>query len=429
MTGLHNGMRVAVVGQGAREHAMVWKLAQSAWKPVLYALPGNPGMEALATTVAIQVTDIEGIVSFAKEAAIELVVIGPEQPLALGLVDALKDAGILAFGPSRRAAELEASKGFAKQLMKEAGVPTARFEVFEDVASALAFARTLTPPLVIKADGLAAGKGVVIAASLEEAEATLHDMLEGNRFGASGHRVVIEEFLRGEEVSCMYFVDAHNAVPMLPARDFKRVGDGDTGPNTGGMGAFAPVPSVMAGGVIEQVTNNIVHPTLRQLRKAGVVYRGVLYVGLMMTDAGPSVIEFNARFGDPETEVVLPLLDSDFLTIVHAVATDTLTSDMVAWKREAAVCGVLAGAGYPARSDAGTPISIAADAMTEATVLFHAGTKRESGQLVTAGGRVFALTAVAEAIPAAIETLYRTVPNVEFEGMTFRRDIGHNWQR
>jgi len=419
--------RIAVVGQGAREHAIVWKLAQSPRRPELFALPGNPGMEGLATCVATALRDLDAIVQFARDEQIDLVVVGPEQPLADGLVDRLAAAGIPAFGPLKAAAQLEASKAFSKRLMQEAGVPTARFATFTDVEQALSYLRTQPVPVVVKADGLAAGKGVVVAQTLADAEAAVRDMLEGNRFGTSGHRVVIEEYMQGEEVSCMYFVDAHTVVPMIPARDFKRLRDGDEGPNTGGMGAFAPVPAVTSD-VIECVTKSIVAPAVRQLAAQGITYRGVLYAGLMLTDEGPKVVEFNARFGDPETEVVLPLLASDLFDIMWAVAHDELRPELVAWRDAASVCVVLAGAEYPAKSDVGTPISLPGELPKEVTV-FHAGTQRgRSGAVETAGGRVLTVSAVDRDVPAAIDRVYSAIAGIHFAGAQYRRDIAHNWQ-
>ncbi|GMA57734.1 phosphoribosylamine--glycine ligase [Alicyclobacillus sacchari] len=366
--------RVAVVGQGAREHAIVWKLAQSPRLPELFALPGNPGSEGLATCVDVAAGDLDALVKFAQDERIDLVVVGPEQPLADGLVDRLAAVGIPAFGPMQAAAQLEASKAFSKRLMQEAGVPTARFATFTDVEQALSYLRTQAIPVVVKADGLAAGKGVVVAQTLAEAEAAVRGMLEGNQFGASGHRVVIEEWMQGQEVSCMYFVDANVVVPMIPARDFKRLRDGDEGPNTGGMGAFAPVP-VVTSDVIDRVTKTIVEPAMRQLAVQGITYRGVLYAGLMLTEDGPKVVEFNARFGDPETEVILPLLASDLFDVMWAVAHDELRPELVAWRDEASVCVVMAGREYPAKSDVGTPISLPEE-LPERVIAFHAGTRR-----------------------------------------------------
>ncbi|EPZ40966.1 phosphoribosylamine--glycine ligase [Alicyclobacillus acidoterrestris] len=428
MKTLGNYPRVAVIGQGAREHAITWKLAQSHLEPVLYALPGNPGMWELAAKVDIPLSEHAKIVEWVKAERIDFVVIGPEQPLAEGLVDALQEAGIPVFGPNRAAAQLEASKSFAKDVMRRAGVPTARYEVFTEVAAAQAFAAALGAPVVIKADGLAAGKGVVVAQTLAEANSAIADMLEGNRFGASGHKVVIEEFLRGTEVSLMYFVDGNTVVPMIPARDFKRVGDGDTGPNTGGMGAFAPVPSFLSANWTAFATERIIEPTVQYLKSEGITYRGVLYAGLMVTQEGPKVIEFNARFGDPETEVVLPLLETDLLEIMWAVAHDELGELDVRWHEKAAVCVVLAGGEYPAKSDSGTPIELASD-RPSGVYVFHAGTALRGDQLVTAGGRVLTVSAVAQDIPAAIELVYGALDVARFSGMQYRRDIASHWQQ
>ncbi|MFB5190882.1 phosphoribosylamine--glycine ligase [Alicyclobacillus fastidiosus] len=428
MRTLKDQPRVAVIGHGAREHAITWKLSESPLRPQLYAVPGNPGMWELATKVDIPVNQHDALVAWAASEHIDLVVVGPEQPLAEGVVDAFRAAGIPAFGPNQAAAQLEASKAFAKDVMRQAGVPTAQYEVFTDVEQAQSFAKRLGAPVVVKADGLAAGKGVVVAETLEEANAAIADMLEGNRFGSSGHKVVIEEFLRGEEVSLMYFVDGSSVTPMLPARDFKRVGDGDTGPNTGGMGAFAPVPSFLAADWTAFSTRAIVEPTINLLKAQGITYRGVLYAGLMVTADGPKVIEFNARFGDPETQVVLPLLESDLLGIMWAVAHDSLDGIEVHWRDKAAVCVVLAGGEYPARSDAGTPIQLKSTHHPNVCV-FHAGTQRQGDQLVTAGGRVLTVSALADDIPSAIDLAYTEIDNAHFNGMQYRRDIARNWQR
>ena len=419
--------RVLVVGQGAREHAIVWKLAQSGSQPELYAALGNPGMAAWAETVPIAASDHGALIRFCQDTGIDLVVVGPEQPLAEGLADVLAEAGIPVFGPSREAAQLEASKAFSKRVMEEAGVPTARHRTFSDVEEARAYVRAQGAPIVVKADGLAAGKGVVVAETVAEAEAALEEMLVGGRFGASGRRVVIEEFMKGVELSLMYFVDAHTAVPMLPARDFKRLLDGDRGPNTGGMGAFSPVPRVTED-VIDRVTREIVRPTLARLREVGVVYRGVLYAGLMLTDEGPKVVEFNCRFGDPETEVVLPLFAGDLFEVMWAVAHDRLDPASVSWRQDAAVCVVMASAGYPASSETGVPIELPR-ALPEGVTVFHAGTRLgDGGRLETSGGRVLTVTAVAQDVPGSIDRAYTAVSSIHFSGAQYRRDIAHNWQ-
>ncbi|WAH36644.1 phosphoribosylamine--glycine ligase [Alicyclobacillus dauci] len=420
--------RVAIIGSGAREHAITWKLSQSPLHPVLYTVPGNPGMWDLAAKVDVSPSDHAQFITWAQHESIDFIVVGPEQPLAEGLVDALAAVDIPAFGPSAAAAQLESSKAYSKSVMKEADVPTAKFEAFTDASKAMSYVRTLAFPVVIKADGLAAGKGVVIVDTEDQADATIRDMLEGNRFGASGHKVVIEEFLVGEEVSLMYFVDRDTVVPMLPARDFKRVGEGDQGPNTGGMGAFCPVPVFLERNWTPYVTDKIVRPTLQALNKQGITYRGVLYVGLMITHDGPKVIEFNARFGDPETEVVLPLLSSDLLEIMWATAHDELSAVNVKWQDAASVCVVLAGGEYPAKSDHGTPIQLSTET-PEDIRLFHAGTTIENGQLVTAGGRVITVSAVGQDIPSAVKWVYANITQAHFAEMQYRRDIAHNWQR
>ncbi|WP_062309545.1 phosphoribosylamine--glycine ligase [Alicyclobacillus sendaiensis] len=419
--------RVLVIGQGAREHAIVWKLAQSASRPQLYAAPGNPGMAAWAEIAPIAASDHGALIRFCQDKGIDLVVVGPEQPLAEGLADAVAEAGIAVFGPSREAAQIEASKAFSKRVMAEAGVPTARHRTFSDVEEARAYVREQGAPIVVKADGLAAGKGVVVAETVAEAEAALEEMLVGGRFGASGRRVVIEEFMRGVELSLMYFVDAHTAVPMLPARDFKRLLDGDRGPNTGGMGAFSPVPRVTQD-VIDRVTGEIVRPTIARLREMGILYRGVLYAGLMLTDDGPKVVEFNCRFGDPESEVVLPLFAGDLFEVMWAVAHDRLQPDMIVWRQDAAVCVVMASAGYPASAETGVPIELPG-ALPEGVTVFHAGTRLgEGGRLETAGGRVLTVAAVGEDVPAALHRAYAAVSSIRFSGAQYRRDIAHNWQ-
>lgn len=421
--------RVAVIGNGAREHAIVWKLAQSRWQPTLFALPGNPGMWRHATSVNVAASNHKAIVAWALAEQIDLVVIGPEQPLAEGLVDALSEAGVAAFGPEKAAAQLEASKAFAKEWMQRVDVPTAKFGTFTDAASASAFAEGLGYPVVIKADGLAAGKGVIIAQTKAEADGAIADMLEGDLFGASGHRVVVEECLTGPEVSLMYFVDGQTAVPMLPARDFKRIGEGDTGLNTGGMGAFCPVPSFLEADWTTYVTTSIVQPVLAGLKAAGITYRGVLYVGLMVTEDGPKVIEFNARFGDPETQVVLPLLKTDLLDVMWAVAHDDLDEMDMEWFAASAVCVVLASPGYPEKPTTGLPMAVAeADNQDDTSTLFHAGTALADGALLTSGGRVLTVSATGLDIPEARQRAYASAERVTFAGAQMRRDIAHNWR-
>jgi phosphoribosylamine--glycine ligase len=450
--------RVLVVGAGAREHAIVWKLAQSPHRPRLYAAPGNPGIEALATCVPIAADDVAGLVRFCQQEEIQLVVIGPEQPLAAGLVDACLEAGIRAFGPTQAAARLETSKAFAKQLMQAAGVPTARHQVFDDAAAAKAYIEQSGAPIVVKADGLAAGKGVVVAHSVDEARQAVDQLMLDGRFGSAGRRVVIESYLEGREASLMFFICDDTIVPMLPARDHKRIGEGDTGPNTGGMGAFAPVPDVSSEELADRVQRTIVEPTLAALRAQGVNYRGVLYVGLMLTADGPQVVEFNVRLGDPEAEVVLPLLETDLLDIAWATSEGRLADVPVTWSKDHAVCVVLAAAGYPEQPQRGDEIRIeiapstpadlhtldvsmadanasgiravdtqAADVpadSTRAPILFHAGTARdEQGRLRTAGGRVLTVVGRAATLTAARDIAYRGAAGVTFAGKYLRRDI------
>lgn len=415
------GCRVLVVGQGAREHAIVWKLYHSRWAPKLFVAPGNPGMDGMATRIPIAVDDVQGIVDFALEAHIQLVVVGPEAPLSLGLVDACEANGIPAFGPAQAAARLESSKAFAKELMRKTGVPTASYEVFSDPEAAKDYVRRQGAPIVIKADGLAAGKGVIVAQTVDEAERAIDDMLVGHRFGESGARVVVESFLQGQEASLMFFVDGDLAVPMVPARDYKRIGDGNVGPNTGGMGSIAPVlrdrPDLTL-----KVQQTIVEPVLTELGRQGIVYGGVLYVGLMVTPEGePMVIEFNARFGDPETEVVLPLLKTDLIEVMWATAHHRLRDVDLAWSGQHAVCVVLAAPGYPEKPQTGQAISFAHG---PSDLVFHAGTTLEEGVLRTAGGRVLTVVGFGATRYEARGVAYRIASQIYFEGKQMRQDIG-----
>ncbi|MFO2550970.1 phosphoribosylamine--glycine ligase [Alicyclobacillus cycloheptanicus] len=421
--------RVLVVGGGAREHAIAWKLAQSRHQPVLYAARGNPGMAALCRLVAIDAGDVAALVAFAEREGIDLVVVGPEQPLANGLADELQRREIRVFGPTRAAAQLETSKAFAKDLMQRAGVPTASYAVFTDVEEARQYVRRQGAPIVVKADGLAAGKGVTVARTVAEAIAAVDDAMLGGRFGSAGRRVVVEAYLSGREASLMFFVDGQTVVPMLPARDHKPVGDGDTGPNTGGMGAFAPIQSFLDAGLTAMVEASIVRPTLTALQAQGITYRGVLYVGLMLTDEGPSVIEFNARFGDPETEVVLPLMRSDLLEVLWATAAGRLEEVVMDWAGDAAVCVVLAAQNYPGTPRVGDVITFPAagsSASAEGTFIFHAGTKRQGDAVVTAGGRVLTVLGTGETFDVARRRAYELAERIHFPGMQMRRDIGRH---
>lgn len=418
--GLRAGLRVLVVGSGAREHAIVWKLAQSPWDPQLFALPGNPGMGQYAACLPGAADDVARVLAAVAEHDVDLVVVGPEAPLARGLADACEAAGVAVFGPSQAAARLETSKGFCKQLLQNLGVRTADFGLFRDLEAARSYVRAQGTPIVIKADGLAAGKGVVIAEDEETAFSVLEDLMVHGRFGASGQQVVVESYLTGPELSLMCFVDAETVVPMIPARDYKRIGDGNTGPNTGGMGAIAPVPDVDAA-LVEEVRRTIVQPVVRALAAQGTPYRGVLYAGLMLTEEGPAVIEFNARFGDPETQVVLPLLDGDLLEVAWAVAHDQLGDVQVAWKAAAATAVVAAAPGYPDSPRTGAPLQLGTPVDG---LVFHAGTALRDGALVTAGGRVLTAVGLAERPADARRIAYEIIDRVYFEGKQVRTDIG-----
>ena len=414
-------MKILVVGSGGREHALVWKIAQSKKAGKIYALPGNPGMRDMAELVDIKVEDITAIAEFAEKEKIDLTVVGPEVPLSLGIVDIFEEKGLKIFGPSQKAAEIESSKAFAKDIMQKYGVPTAFYKVCEDIESAKAYIKENGAPIVIKADGLAAGKGVVVAMTMQEAMDAVESIMDG--FGSAGARVVIEEYLEGEETSILAFCDGKTVVPMVAAQDHKRVFDSDKGPNTGGMGAYAPAP-VADENVIRETCEKVLYPVVAAMQKEGRPYKGCLYAGLMVTKAGVKVIEFNARFGDPETQVVLPLLDSDIVSIMLSCADGTLKKEDVRWKDGAAVCVVMASGGYPGRYEAGFKIEgIDAAEETAGVVVFHAGTKMAAGELVTAGGRVLGVTALGADIKKAQIKSYDAVENIDFTGAHYRRDI------
>lgn len=416
-------MQVLVIGGGGREHTLVWKLAQSKKVTKLYAAPGNPGMKELAECVDLDIADLDGLADWAEKHAIDLTVVGPEAPLVAGIVDVFKARGLTIFGPSAKAAEIEGSKIFSKELMEKYGVPTAFFKVCDNLADARAFVEEKGAPIVIKADGLAAGKGVVVAMTRDEALAALDEMMGAHKFGSAGNRVVIEEFMEGEEASLLAFTDGKTIVPMLAAQDHKRVNDGDQGPNTGGMGAYCPAP-VMTDALKEKTVKEVLRPIVDALAKEGRPYSGCLYAGLMIKGDSVKVVEFNARFGDPETQVVLPLLKSDLAEIMVACANGTLTPDLVEWSDKAAVCVVMASGGYPASYKKGIPITglKAANAMDD-VVVFHAGTREEDGKILTNGGRVLGVTAVADDIPSAQQKAYDAVDKIHFDGAHYRQDI------
>ena len=414
-------MNILVIGSGGREHALYWKLSESPQTEQIYAIPGNPGMGASA---AIALDDHAAILRFVKEHEIGLVVVGPEVPLMNGLVDELEAAGIRAFGPRANAAEIEGSKSFAKDLMKKYGIPTARYEVFTAAEPARAYIRQEGAPIVVKADGLAAGKGVIVAMTEQEALDAVDAIMEDHSFGDAGARVVIEEFMEGEEASLLAFTDGRTIRPMISAQDHKRAYDGDRGPNTGGMGTYAPA-SVMTPEMTERAVEEILKPTIAAMAKEGRTYRGCLYLGLMVTADGPKVVEFNARFGDPETQVVLPLLDSDLVAIMCACADGTLADVPIRWKDGAAVCVVLASGGYPGHYEKGQEIHGLADAEAMGALVFHAGTAMKDGKLVTNGGRVLGVVGRGADISSAVDAAYAAAAKISFKDAYYRKDIAH----
>ena len=418
-------MKVLLVGGGGREHALAWKLAQSEHLGALVAAPGNPGIAAHAECAAVKDRDLDELVALARRERPDLVVVGPELPLSLGLADRLRAAGLSVFGPSQAAARIESSKAFAKDLMARHGIPTAAFHVFTRAEAARAYCRELGAPVVVKTDGLAAGKGAIVCASLDEADRAVALCLEDGAFGDAGRTVVVEEFMTGEEASFFALSDGVSALPFGAAQDHKTVWDGDRGPNTGGMGAYSPAP-VFDAAVQERAMAEIVRPTIAALAKEGCPYQGVLYVGLMLTPAGPRVVEFNCRFGDPECQAILPRLDQDLLPLLDAVAQGRGLPASLAWRREASVCVVAASGGYPGPYDTGATITGVEEAGRLAGVtVFHAGTARRDGVLVTAGGRVLGVQALGGDIAGAIARAYAALDRIAFPGMHARRDIGH----
>ncbi len=413
-------MKVLVVGGGGREHAIVWKLNQSPRISKLYCAPGNGGIASLAECVDIPATDPEGIVNFAKDEQIDLTVVAPDDPLAMGMVDMLEANGLRAFGPRQRAAEIESSKLFAKELMNKYGIATAHYQFFDEYDAAVRYLDQVDFPVVIKADGLALGKGVIIASCRKEAEEAVKAMLLDNKFGKAGHRILIEEFLTGQEVSILVFTDGITFAPMVSSQDHKRACDNDEGPNTGGMGAFSPSPHYTPE-IAEYVEQKIIKPTIHAMRKEDRLFQGVLYFGLILTDSGPKVLEYNARFGDPETQVVLPRLESDLLEIMEAIIDQRLDQIKISWNDKAAACVVLASGGYPGSYDSGFPIEIRTKSEC---LLFHSGTKRTPQGLVTSGGRVLGVTALGSSLKEALDKAYDQIDSIYFEGMHFRRDIG-----
>ena len=418
-------MRILLIGGGGREHALAWKLVQSPKVEKLYAAPGNPGMALLqkCECINLNVDDLEGVADYAEEKSIDLTVVGPEAPLVAGLADVFKRRGLPVFGPSKAAAQLEGSKAFSKELMAKYNIPTAFFKICEDIETAKAYVEEKGAPIVVKADGLAAGKGVVVAMTKAEALEAIDEMMGDHKFGAAGARLVLEEYMEGEEASLLAFTDGKTVVPMIAAQDHKRVFDGDEGPNTGGMGTYAPAP-VMTDILRLKATELILKPVVEAMAKEGTPYQGCLYAGLMIKGDSVKVVEFNCRFGDPETQVVLPLLDGDLAEIMLACATGTLDKAEVAWHDKAAVCVVMASGGYPESYEKGKEITgLAAAEEDKDVVVFHAGTKEAEGKIVTSGGRVLGVTAVDANIKAARDRAYAAVEKIAFEKNFYRKDI------
>ncbi len=416
-------MNVLIIGSGGREHAIAWKVSQSSQLKKLYVLPGNAGTREVAENIDhISVDDHQAVARFCLENQIDLVIVGPEVPLSEGIVDALSGAGIRCFGPRQAAAQIESSKVFAKDFMARHHVPTARYAAFNQLDEALGYLDRVDYPIVIKASGLAAGKGVILPETDQEAEDTLRSIMIERAFGNAGEEVVIEERLNGPEVSLMAFTDGTTIIPMLPAQDHKRLLDGDKGLNTGGMGAYAPAP-IFTKQLLNEAMDKVLRPAVDGLRLEGMPFVGVLYAGLILTESGLSVLEFNGRFGDPETEVVLPLLETDLLEILNACVDGKLNEIDIQWKDGAAVCVVLASKGYPEKPAADQPVTFGE--LLENVVCFHAGTRLEKEQVFTSGGRVFGLTAWADTIQSAIDDVYSNIHAVSFDGMQYRKDIAY----
>ncbi|MGV8147329.1 MAG: phosphoribosylamine--glycine ligase [Alkaliphilus sp.] len=414
-------MRILVVGGGGREHTLVWKLAQSPRADEIYCAPGNPGIAEIATCVDIKVESIEKLVEFSREMKIDLTIVGPEVPLVLGIVDAFRFEKLNIIGPTKQAAELEGSKSYSKHFMNKYNIPTAKFDEINTLEEGKKALKNYSYPAVIKADGLAAGKGVFICNSLSEAEASLETIMRDNAFGDAGNKVVIEEFLEGIETSVLCFVDNDSIIPMVSSQDHKRIYDGDKGPNTGGMGTYSP-NYVYTKEVEEQVEKEILLPTLNGIKSEGMDYRGIIFIGLMITKEGPKVLEYNVRLGDPETQVVLPRLETDLVEIFNAMLENKLSETKIEWNNKAVVCVVLASKGYPDKYGKGKVIE-GTNNVDDDILVFHSGTAIKEDKLVTNGGRVLGVTARANTLKEAISKAYSNVEKVEFEGKTYRTDI------
>ena len=415
-------MKVLVVGSGGREHAIVWKLLESPKITKMYCASGNGGISDLVECVPIAPTDIEGQVKFAKENDIDFTVIGMDDPLVMGIVDAFEKEGLKVFGPSKVAAQLEGSKAFSKELMKKYGIPTAKYETFNELEKATEYVGKVAPPIVVKADGLALGKGVYICQSVIEAKQALKEIMEDKKFGVSGNKVVIEEFLVGEEVSILAFCDGKTVKPMVSSKDHKKIFDNDKGPNTGGMGTVSPVLGYTEE-VQKQAMETIILPTVEALNSEGITYKGIIYYGLIITKEGPKVIEYNARFGDPEAQVVIPRLDTDILEIFEACVDGTLDKIDIKWKDMAAICVMLASEGYPGSYEKGYKITGLENTNSDNVVVFHSGTKKVDDEYLTNGGRVLGVTGFGRTIEEATKTAYEAVNKINFKGKQYRTDI------
>ncbi|RUM41637.1 MAG: phosphoribosylamine--glycine ligase [Desulfurobacterium sp.] len=416
-------MKVLVIGSGGREHALVWKLAQSSKIEKVYGAPGNPGIAQIGECVNISPTDIKGLADFAEKEGIDLTVVGPEAPLVAGIVDEFKSRGLKIFGPSKEAAKLEGSKAFSKEMMKKYGVPTADFEVFDNPEKAKEYIKEKGAPIVVKADGLAAGKGVVVAQNIEEALEAIDKIMIEKVFGDAGNRVIVEDCLVGEEASYLVVTDGENFIPLATAQDHKAVFDGDKGPNTGGMGAYSPAP-VLSEEMEKEVQEKVIKPILRGMREEGHPFKGILYAGLMITEEGPKVLEFNVRFGDPEAQVILRRLKTDLVDVCQSIIEGKLI-DNLEWIPETAICVVLASKGYPGKYEKGKVITGIEEAeKIDNVVVFHAGTAVKDGKLVTNGGRVLNVTALGKDIVEARGNVYKAIEKIHFDGMHYRKDIG-----
>jgi phosphoribosylamine--glycine ligase len=417
-------MRVLVVGSGGREHVLAWKISQSKKVHKLFCAPGNGGIKDVADIVNIQAEDISGLLKFAKENKIDLTVVGPEQPLVKGIVDEFTKNGLKIFGPARELAMLEGSKVFSKETMRKFGVPTADFKVFNDATKAKEYLKKKGAPIVVKADGLAAGKGVIVADNMKEAEDAIEDILVKKIFGKSGERIILEDCLEGEEASILVFSDGKNIVPLVSSQDHKRIFDGDRGPNTGGMGAYSPAP-VVSRKIFDEIIDKVFKPIIKGLAGEDRLYKGVLYAGLMITKKGPMLLEFNVRFGDPETQAILPRLKSDLIEVILACIDGTLGKIKIEWDNKACLCVVVASRGYPGSYERHKEIHGLRDAGKDKnTVVFHAGTSFENGKIFTNGGRVLGVTGLGKDIKSAKDIAYKAIDKIKFEGMYYRKDIG-----